>query len=97
MRAKVEEVVNLLASSDESTTNPPQQQQEQQTSQKQVTHYLTYADKSPLFWQADKKGFFSPRPGMNNTSRLNAFRNIALFETQIYSNYDDCYKKVFFK
>ena len=73
LRAKVEEAVNLLASSGESTTNP---QQQQQTSQEQVTNYLANDDNTPLFWQADKKGFFSPRPGKNSTSRLNAFRNI---------------------
>jgi E3 ubiquitin-protein ligase EDD1 len=74
LRAKVEEAVNLLASSGESTTNP--QQQQQQTSQEQVTNYLANDDNTPLFWQADKKGFFSPRPGKNSISRLNAFRSI---------------------
>ena len=84
LRAKVEEAVNLLASSGESTiqqapanTYQPQQQATQgQTEEQTTSSYLVNDDNTPLFWQADKKGFYSPRPGKNSTSRLNAFRNI---------------------
>ena len=78
LRAKVEEAINLLASSGESTTTSQQQQQPSQQTQQQdqVSNYLINDDNTPLFWQADKKGFYSPRPGKNSTSRLNAFRNV---------------------
>ena len=33
-------------------------------------------DNSPLFWQPNKNGFYSPRPGKNTPARLNAFRNV---------------------
>ena len=33
-------------------------------------------DKSPLFWQPGKRGYYSPRPGKGSQERLNAFRNI---------------------
>ena len=39
-------------------------------------HQQNSKDNEALFYQPDKVGFYSPRPGSNSLTRLNFFRNV---------------------
>ena len=50
-------------------------------------------DKSPLFWQPGKRGYYSPRPGKGSQERLNAFRNIGRLVLVSEKQNEPCHEK----